>query len=140
MTDNFERGDRALLSMQAYQGAGGMSEEEGLTGVFTKSEGGLFPDAYPIGDLIADLCHLARRVDPDINVDGLLRRGLTHYAADVIEQAWENSDGWHNCLQDATNYERAMAVMETAGVPERVREDALRYTGILPSIPRDEAA
>jgi hypothetical protein len=34
-----------------------------------------------------------------------------------VEQAWENSEDWHDTLQDESNQARAVAVLRTAGVP-----------------------
>src|SRR4051812_48901621 len=100
MTNNFERGDRAEEIMAQYYGGpptGAISTE---TDAFK---------GYPMGDLIADLCHLAQR--NDVPVDRIIGSGVAHFGADVIEQAWEHDDGsserWNPELQNEENIEPA---------------------------------
>lgn len=134
-TTNFERGDTAARALAAID----YPPIEDTIGEMIPTPDGELREAkggWSVGDLIADLCHLMRR--HDLDVDDVIERGVTHFAADVIEQAWEHDDGWADCLQDGDNHERAMAVMASAGVPERVREDALRYVGILPPLPPED--
>ncbi len=113
---NFDRGDRAERALRAV----------GVTHV----RGDGFADGYPLSDHIADLCHLARRHDLDVRA--VVARGVAHFAADVIEQAWQHSEDWAATLQDPANLDRALSVMATAGVPDFVHEEALRYVGLLP--------
>lgn len=138
MSDNFERGDKALKALLAY----GIPNDnpEGDQEVFSALGRALGADEedlptepvaknYPIGDLIADLLHLNQRYGG--SVADIIDRGVAHYAADVIEQAWENSEDWDDTLQSEDNISRAIDVMETAGVPEPYHQHALILTGIL---------
>ena len=113
---NFDRGDRAETALRAI-------------GV-TDHRGDEFADGYPLSDHIADLCHLARRNDLDVTT--VVTRGIVHFGADVIEQAWQHSSDWAPTLQDPANLDRALTVMATAGVPDVAHEEALRYVGLLP--------
>lgn len=129
--DNFQRGDRAEQAMVAYQQAGGFTTAEGMIGVATP----VFEHGYPFGDLIADLCHLMKR--HDVNPMDMVGTGIEHWGADIVEQAWENSDDWDNCLQDESNAERAIEVLNVNGVPEQYHEAVLVKVGIIgPDDPR----
>lgn len=137
--NNFERGDRALAAMEAYRVAGGFSEAEGLLGISKTKMLGLdveFMKGYPFGDLIADLCHLMRR--HDIAVDEMVSHGIEHFGADVIEQAWENNEEWDSELQNEDNEERAIEVMNAAGVPEAFQDAALKKVGLRPYEEKEE--
>lgn len=133
--DNFERGDKALHAVAFYMQGGqvkGIDAEEVLELGDNRVEifGAALPEGSPIPYLIADLCHLLRRYD--FAIDDALNHGVAHFASDVIEQAWEHSEEWDSELQDESNIERAIAVMQTAGVPEYVHQKALRMTGLVP--------
>jgi len=110
---NFERGDRALEAIR--------SQYEDPTGTIGNKvptpDGGevVAFEGYPISDMLADTMHLIRRLELDIPT--LLREAWEHYGADVVEQAWEHSDDWHDELQHESNQARAVAVLRTAGVP-----------------------
>lgn len=131
--DNFERGDKALHATAFYMRGGqleGIVAEEVLEIGDNAVElfGARLPEGSPIPYLIADLCHLLRRYGFDI--DGTLDHAVAHFASDVIEQAWRHNEDWAAQLQDESNVERAITVMQAAGVPERVFEHALRLTGL----------
>jgi len=119
--DNFERGDRAERALLAYRGTKDLNPL-----------GEPFPDGYPISDLIADLCHLLAR--HGLDVQERVMTGLADFGADVIEQAWEHSEDWASELQDASNLQRALSVMQSAGVPEAAHDEALRRVGLLPPL------
>ena len=100
--DNFTRGDKALAAITSQYEDPNTTDAEPVPG-------------YPISDMIADTFHLIRRLELDIPT--LIHEAFTHYGADVVEQAWEHSDDWHEELQDESNQARAVAVLRTAGVP-----------------------
>ena len=140
--DNFERGDKALHAVAFYM-QGGRLPNLDADEVLERGEhrvelfGAQLPECSPINYLIADLCHLLRRYDLDI--DAALDHAVAHFASDVIEQAWKHDDAWENTLQDLSNLDRAVEVMRAAGVPERVHDYALRLTGLLPNETKGDA-
>lgn len=137
--DNFKRGDRGEAVMRYYTDPDGLKggsadspmkgEPWDLSPIGGSSEHH-FPDGYPVSDMIADVCHALRR--HDIDIDQVLHKAVAQFAADVIEQAWENSEEWDDHMQDESNIERAVTVMEAAGVPEWARQEALVLTGLIP--------
>lgn len=134
--DNFERGDRAMIAMKAYgyDAKGYNVEEEGVTGVGDVEVDGetiSFPHGYPFGDLIADMCHAMRRFDID-PFDQIIA-GIEHYGADIVEQAWENDEDWHNMMQHPSNIERATRILDMNGVPSKYHEAILVKVGLLDS-------
>jgi len=131
--NNFDRGDKALRALEA---AGYERLEDTLDYTIPTPDGREVPGTpgYPIGDLIADLYHLAQRHELDMTE--LIHMGACHYASDVIEQAWKNDDRWESCLQHEANIPRATEVMRAAGVDEAIFDRALQYVGLLPPEPR----
>lgn len=151
--DNFERGDRALIALAAYNSKGesvdvseperilelgehnglkmlveGLSKELGEGEVEDINPG--HGEAHPVAYLVADLCHLLRRYG--FEVEPMLEYGIAHFASDVIEQAWTSDDEWDNLLQTEDNIGRARRVMAAAGVPDRFQNRALKLCGLLP--------
>lgn len=124
---NFARGDRAL---EAIMHIG--YEDPGVTihQTIPRPDGTQAPGlAYPISDLVADLCHLAQRIGvPDIGA--LLDHGLEHYGAECVESAWQHTDDWDNLLEHPSNAARALTILHAAGVPERVHDGVLRKLGL----------
>lgn len=135
MPDNFERGDRAMRAMEAYRGAGGASDEEGVLGLEGSEEFGWIK-GYPIGDLFADLLHLCARYD----VDGpaMMAQGMEHYGADLIEQAWEHSDDWDDTMQSPANLTRAQDILEINNVPLVFWGDIMVKVGLVSPDDRDD--
>lgn len=134
--DNFERGDRALKALAAYSSNLPLhieNEQELVeTGKHAFNFAGMLPtpiEGSPISYLIADLCHVMRR--HDLQVDEIVTNAIEHFGSDVIEQAWENDKEWHSHLQDESNLDRAKQVMEAAGVPEQYHDGAMKKSGIL---------
>jgi hypothetical protein len=125
---NFDRGDRAL---QALAAADYRDPAETVGMKLPTPDGGEAPgpEGYPISDLIADLAHLAQRNGFDFQK--LIDEAWSHYGADVVEQAWENSDDWHDTLQDESNQARACAVLRTAGVPMQFDHEVMVKVGIV---------
>jgi hypothetical protein len=120
--DNFQRGDRAAAALSATG-----YEDPAVT--IADSTAFASGEAYPISDLIADLCHLARRVGVSDLME-LVDHGVAQYASDCVEQAWENSEDWDSCLQSEDNVARALTVLRIAGVPERLDAKVLRMLGL----------
>jgi len=130
-SDNFERGDRAMVAMKAYGNGGGFSEEEGVIGINEVEIMGVpvtFARGYPFGDLIADMCHLMARLD--IEPMAMIENGIEHYGADLIEQAWFNSDDWHDTMQDESNIGRAIEILNINHVPIEYHDGILVKVGL----------
>lgn len=133
--NNFDRADNARRALDA----GGYEPVEDTLNITLPTPSGdevTVPGGYPIGDLVCDLMHLARRHELDI--EHMLREAWGHYGSDCVEQAWKHDNGWENCLQDPANLPRAEAILRVCGVPEEHHEHVYRMTGLLP--PAEEAA
>lgn len=119
--DNFDRGDRAFKALKR----GGYVPDDAA-----EVPQDWVAENYQIPDLICDLLHLARRSGGE--VADTIARAVGHYGSDCVEQAWQNDEGWANCLQDAANMERAERVLEVCGVPEEYHQRVYRMVGLLP--------
>jgi hypothetical protein len=126
--NNFERGDRALRAIVAYNNNLPLNiENEAM--LIEVGDATVVTQGSPIAYLIADLCHVMRR--HDLQIDEILTGAIEHFGSDVIEQAWLHDDNWDNELQTDANTERARQVMATAGVPSQYHDGALRKSGLL---------
>jgi hypothetical protein len=125
--DNFKRGDRAAAALSAtgYEDPAVTITESTPTPSGARSPG----TAYPISDLIADLCHLARRVGVSDLVE-LVEHGVAQYGGDCVEQAWENDEDFDNLLQTEDSVARALTILRIAGVPKRFDAKVLRMLGL----------
>jgi len=128
ISDNFQRGDRALHALQAAE----YNDPESTKGIELPTPTGEMvpgPEGYPISDLIADLCHLARRYDFDFMQ--LIEMGIKHYGSDCVEQAFHADEDWGPVLDERAQ-ERATQVLRINGVPERYDLEIFVMVGILP--------
>lgn len=126
--DNFERGDKAA---QALKAVGYESAEDTADLSLPTPDGGEVrgtADCYPIADLIADLLHLAQR--NGAKVDDIIERGVKHYGADCVEQAFHASEEWGEELTGPLNVARAAEVLEACGVPEQYHYGVFVYVGL----------
>lgn len=132
--DNFARGDRALKALVTYTANPAdidISDEAQIT---ETGDHVVIVPGSTIAYLVADLCHVMRRVD--VTVGETIASAMQHFGSDVLEQAWEHNEGWNNQLQHADNIPLAREVMTAAGVPDEAHDGALRLSGLLP--PCDE--
>lgn len=127
--NNFQRGDTAERALN-HIGYPPPSETKGNKLPLPDGGEKITAEGYGVSDLVADLCHLLQR--HDIDIEDTISAGITHYAADVIEQAFQNSEDWSDILQDEENLDRARMVMRSAGVPEQFEKPALVFVGLLP--------
>jgi hypothetical protein len=112
--DNFERAANARKALDAgpYEAL-----EDTLDYTIPTPDGEEAPgvQAYPISDLIADLFHLAAQ--NHVPIEPLVEEAMEHFGCDIVEQAWENNEEWHNKMQDSSNLERVNDMLAMHNIP-----------------------